>query len=100
MNALDERQDSPLHRAASLGRTAIAKILIDNGANVNVQNREGNTPLHLALEDEQQEVAFLLYEKGADPKILNRAKQTAIDLCNPNIKRQLKEKFPDVGGDQ
>ena len=96
VNAVDDRQDSSLHRAATLGRTAIAKILIDNGANVNVQNREGNTPLHLALEDEQSEVAFLLYEHGADPKILNRAKQTAIDLCKPNIKKQLKQKYPEA----
>lgn len=94
VNAVDERLDTALHRAATLGRTAIAKILIESGANVNAQNREGNTPLHLALEDEQSEVAFLLFDNGADPKILNRAKQTAIDLCKPNIKRQMREKYP------
>lgn len=96
VNAIDERLDTALHRAATLGRTAIAKILIENGANVNGQNREGNTPLHLALEDEQSEIAFLLFDNGADPKILNRAKQTAVDLCRPNIKRQMKEKYPGV----
>ncbi|CRL00256.1 CLUMA_CG013529, isoform A [Clunio marinus] len=96
VNVLDDRQDSPLHRAATLGRTGVAKILIENGAKVNVQNREGNTPFHLALEDEQSEVAFLLFESGADPKILNRAKQTAIDLCKPNIKKQMRDKYPDM----
>ncbi|KAG5684571.1 hypothetical protein PVAND_013796 [Polypedilum vanderplanki] len=93
VNITDDRNDTPLHRAATLGRLAIAKILIENGANVNCQNRELNTPLHLALEDEQVEIGYLLLDNGADYKLLNRAKQTAIDLCKPNIKRQVKEKY-------
>lgn len=97
VNSVDERQDTPLHRAATLGRTEIAKILIKNGARVNPQNRELNTPLHLALEDEQLEMGYLLLENGADLKIENRAKQTAIDLCKPNIKRQIMEKYGKTG---
>lgn len=62
-------------------------------ANVNCQNRELNTPLHLALEDEQVEIGYLLLDKGCDYKILNRAKQTAIDLCKPNIRKVVKEKY-------
>jgi hypothetical protein len=47
----------------------------------------------LALEDEQVETGYLLLDKGCDYKILNRAKQTAIDLCKPNIRKVVKEKY-------
>lgn len=60
---------------------------------MNCQNRELNTPLHLALEDEQIEIGYLLIDNGCNYKLLNRAKQTAIDLCNPKINRQIKEKY-------
>lgn len=35
----------PLHLAASLGRDKIALALIQNGANVDAENKEGFTPL-------------------------------------------------------
>lgn len=62
-------------------------------ANINCQNRELNTPLHLALEDEHVDIGYLLLESGCNHKLLNRAKQTAFDLCKPNIKRMVKEKY-------
>lgn len=46
-NVLDARNDVPLHRLASLGRTEIMKVLFEwkGKLDVNVQNKEGSTPL-------------------------------------------------------
>jgi ankyrin repeat protein len=48
------------------GQTTIAQLLINNGANVNAQNKDGNTPLHKASEHGNTEVAKLLIENGAN----------------------------------
>jgi ankyrin repeat protein len=37
-----------LHLAAASGRSKIVKELIDGGAPVDTQNKDGKTPLHLA----------------------------------------------------
>lgn len=46
-NIRDNRNDVPLHRLASLGRTEIMKVLFDwkGQVDVNAQNKEGSTPL-------------------------------------------------------
>ena len=41
-----ERHRTPLHIASD---KEVVKILLDHGANVNIQNDKGNTPLHTAL---------------------------------------------------
>lgn len=47
VNIVDDRMDSALHRAASIGRLEILEMLLKTRVkpNVNVQNKEGNTPL-------------------------------------------------------
>ena len=46
-NIRDNRNDTPLHRLASIGRVEILKLLLESGGKLNLdaQNREGNTPL-------------------------------------------------------
>jgi ankyrin repeat protein len=46
----------PLHRAARHGNTALAKLLITKGANVNARDATGWTPLHHAADG--QKVGF------------------------------------------
>ena len=43
----DNKKETPLHAAARSGRHAIAKQLIELGADVNAQCYLGNTPLHV-----------------------------------------------------
>ena len=47
----------------------IAKILIDNGANVNTTNKSGLTPLLLALTYQEEDIAKKLIENNADTNI-------------------------------
>ncbi|MBI5203673.1 MAG: ankyrin repeat domain-containing protein [Nitrospirae bacterium] len=52
--------------ATNEGRTDIAKLLIDKGADVNVKNESGWTALILAAYPGRTDIAKLLIDKGAD----------------------------------
>jgi len=54
-----------LHEAAGNGFIEFARLLIDNGADVNQRDDNGKTPLTLALEYKKPEIAKLLQEHGA-----------------------------------
>src|ERR1043166_8383763 len=47
--ATDQTGRTPLHRAVSHGCTAVAKVLLVYGADVNARNRAGSTPLRWAI---------------------------------------------------
>lgn len=51
---------------------AVAKLLIDGGANVNQANRKGTPPLYVAVEQGHDAVAKLLIDCDAD---VNQANQ-------------------------
>lgn len=44
----DSMNNTPLHYAAGYGRPAIARMLLDAGADKTAQNNTGKTPLDLA----------------------------------------------------
>lgn len=56
----------PLFMAALMGYLEIAKLLLRNGAEVDIPRDNGETPLFAALQREHIEVAALLLSKGAD----------------------------------
>lgn len=41
---------TPLHFAVEYGRHELVEYLLERGANLYLQDRNGSTPLHLALE--------------------------------------------------
>lgn len=55
----------PLHHAALNGDLALAKLLVDNRADVNAASTNGYAPLHLAMAGGHLEVARLLLDRGA-----------------------------------
>ena len=69
-----EADVTPLHIAVIYKRLETAKILIENGANVNVELgfHSGYTPLFSALLNESVEIAKLLIENGAKIHSENR----------------------------
>jgi ankyrin repeat protein len=55
----------PLHSAAAGNYTDTARMLIENGADVNIKQQMGVTPLHSAAQNGNLDLIILLLEKGA-----------------------------------
>ena len=68
MNVKDDwRGYTPLHLAAYSGHIEIARLLLQNGAEVNVmRNNYGITPLHWAALNGHVDILHLLVENGVD----------------------------------
>ena len=64
---------------------SIINALLDKGANLNIQNNNGNTPLHLLASKKNNELvnnlAQILFKKGADPNIENKKGQTPLYIA-------------------
>jgi ankyrin repeat protein len=56
----------PLHSATAGNYTNIARMLVDNGAQINVKQQAGATPLHSAAQNGNLELLILLLENGAE----------------------------------
>lgn len=54
---------TPLHRAASTGKSALCELLIEEGAEVDATDRTGQTPLMSAVICQNKEVLSLSLEK-------------------------------------
>ncbi|WP_333821269.1 ankyrin repeat domain-containing protein [Ohtaekwangia sp.] len=63
---------SPLISATVFGKSDIAKILIDAGADLNFKNNDGSTPLHTAAFFCHPDIVKMLLDKGANKTIKNR----------------------------
>ena len=63
-SASAEWGSSALHLAAAAGQVAMAELLLENGAAVNMANDKRATPLHRAIEF--PDVVALLIDRGAD----------------------------------
>ncbi|MEL7587214.1 MAG: ankyrin repeat domain-containing protein [Prolixibacteraceae bacterium] len=62
---------TPLILAATFGKAAIAKALIEAGANLNLKNNEGSTALHAAAFFCRVEIVQMLIDARADKTIKN-----------------------------
>lgn len=68
-----------LHVAAESGKTDVALLLIDEGADVNVKDGNFNlTPLHLAAQKGNLQIAKLLIKKGADAGLRDKENCTPL----------------------
>jgi ankyrin repeat protein len=61
----DDKGMTPLHMAATLNRLEVAAVLIELGADVNVQNNKGVTPLQCAAAVGYKKMADFLKKHGA-----------------------------------
>ncbi|MHC4663824.1 MAG: ankyrin repeat domain-containing protein [Planctomycetota bacterium] len=65
----DYDKRTPLHLAIGLQYTILVMMLIENGADPNIKNLEGETALHMAVENGNIEAARLLLENGAEVNV-------------------------------
>lgn len=79
---LDEREpsggSSALITASLFGKIEVARLLVEAGTDVNLQNNDGSTALHTAVFFCHPEIVKLLIESGADRSIRNNAGSTAL----------------------
>ena len=75
------RRGYPLHIAAghaSSNRVEIVKLLLENGAKVDVRAKNHSTPLHWTDEDKGAEVAKLLINHGANVNAVSKINETPL----------------------
>lgn len=70
---------TPLISASLFGKTEIAKLLINAGANLNIQNNDGSTALITAAFFCRPEIVKMLLAKKANKTIKNNYGQTAYE---------------------
>lgn len=69
----DQRGQTPIHRAATLGQVRCLSLILSRfPKSINDRDEDGNTPLHLASEENQIAAVNCLLEYGADPNIVNK----------------------------
>ncbi|KAI1311050.1 hypothetical protein EDD11_003557 [Mortierella claussenii] len=76
IDAQDENGYSALHAAASYAHKDLIKYLLDKGANINIQDPDGDTPLFVC---EAVDIVKMLIDGGADAKHINDNEMTAAE---------------------
>lgn len=69
---------TPLHCAAFRGNEAMLELLLDNGADINAQTKDGDTALHLATVRGKRKIMKTLIARGIDIRMTNNAGHTAL----------------------
>jgi uncharacterized protein len=99
INWYDEKDYNytPLHAASSRNRPEIVKMLIDAGAELNVQTSGGLTPLHRTIPMSNSEVAKILIDAGADLNIQEVHGWTPLHWAIENKENEIKQMLIDAG---
>ncbi|XP_040166888.1 ankyrin repeat domain-containing protein 54-like [Anopheles arabiensis] len=71
---------SALHIACSRGFRDIVRLLLENGANPNIRDKNMNTPLHLASSTESVEVVQMLLDYGTNVLLRDSNGLLALDF--------------------
>jgi ankyrin repeat protein len=90
---------TPLHYASYNGKLQIAKYLIENGADINVQTLDLYTPLHFAIKYGHVNLAKYLIEQGADINLQTYKKEAAIHISIAKGLYSLSKLLIDKGAD-
>ena len=72
---------TPLHLAVSQKYSAVSKLLIDAGADIEAQTSRRSTPLHWACEGGELDIVEMLVEAGADVSVVDDDGYTCLILA-------------------
>lgn len=64
-----QKGNTALHIASLAGQEEVVKVLIQLGANVNVQSQNGFTPLYMAAQENHDAVVSFLLASGANQSL-------------------------------
>ncbi|NIM58767.1 MAG: hypothetical protein GTO16_07455 [Candidatus Aminicenantes bacterium] len=93
------KDTTPLHAAAGKDNIEVAKVLIDNGAELDAKVFENHyTPLHVAARNNKRAVAELLIAEGAEVNAEAKSGETPLDLAVSNGNEELADLLHKHGG--
>ena len=88
-----DKERPPIIIASQYGHEEIVKLLLDNGANPNIQTKNGDTALHSAARMGRFEITKMLIESGADTQLSNQRKKKPINFINHFFQKGNFEKY-------
>ena len=77
-----DKERPPIIIASQYGHEEVVKILLENGANPNIQTKSGDTALHSAARMGRFDITKMLIESGADTQLSNQRKKKPINFVN------------------
>lgn len=81
VNTISLFGDYPIHVAATRGSVEELKLIINEGADINLKGEHGYTALHDAVAQEKIEAILYLLQHGAVPAIKNDDGLTPLDIA-------------------
>ena len=87
---------SPLIVAAFYGQTEAMKLLVQNGAKLDVQNNQGSTALHTAAFVCRPEAVAFLLEKGANPNLKNTYGRTPLEAVSGEWNSEIEARYTQI----
>jgi len=81
LNYIDEAGYTPLFRAVMSKQTKCVSLLLENGADPDIQTREGFTPLMAAAESGNTELLLILLDHKANPDLRSMQGATSLHIA-------------------
>jgi ankyrin repeat protein len=88
-----------LHKAVLGDRLQVACVLVDNGADVNMKDSEGNTALHLAAKEGKVDAVRFLVERESSISASNNKGDTPLHVAAKNGKFEIVKYLVKKGAD-
>ncbi|XP_004927861.1 ankyrin repeat, SAM and basic leucine zipper domain-containing protein 1 [Bombyx mori] len=82
LNIGDRYGQTPLMRAISSGRVAVAQKLLDMQVNIEMRDQHGWTAVFWAVHHNQPEILEMLIEKGARLTEVDKSNRTLLEIAN------------------
>jgi len=86
--------DFALHVATRVKNAEIVKLLVDNGADIDIQNNDSQTPLHIAVANEDQTLVDYFVTCDAKSDIPDNEGVTAAELASRLENSAMSEALP------
>lgn len=82
INAKNLDEKTALHLACMFGHLQVVQLLVRSGADLNLQDNEGNTPLHLASLNAKIEIVTWLLTKKTNLFVENKQEKTPAEVAS------------------